>query len=228
MTVDAATDADAAIVDMALDVMKNAGVLAARAARFNPALFRVAQQRIEPNFTVPQTTISPVMRRFLFQIGYAAGPGHIYAAGSYVGFAFAWLVAGRAAVDAAFTARGVDIDQEATAIAARNLQHLDGSANIGVSVADALQDLQAPGPAIDLLFIDVDCPDRRKAAYAELAAIAAPRLSAGALVLAHDPLVPAFAEDFRRYFDWLDQSPAFGPTCTLPLDTCGISVTVTR
>lgn len=229
MTVGHETDVTGTIVDTACTVLTEAGILRSEGfPRFDPASFRAAQKKIEPNFTVPQTTISPLMRRFLFHLGYGARPGHIYAAGSYVGFAFAWMVAGRAERDVDFSARGVDIDANATAIADRNLSYLICGADVGVATTDAVQDLQMSGPSIDMLFIDVDSPEGRKVAYLDILERAVPRMPAGALVLAHDPLVPVFAGDFRKYFQYIEAEPRFGPTNTLPLDDCGISVTVTR
>jgi predicted O-methyltransferase YrrM len=213
----------AAIVDTAAGLLARAGV-ARGWPGFDAEAYRSAQRRIEPTFEIPQTTISPVMRRFLFHIGFGARPNHIYAAGSYVGFAFAWLIAGRAARSGAFTARGADIDPNATRTAVRNLAHLETD-GVALVSRDARDDLREQGAPIDLLFIDVDDPDERKAAYTEIVRIARPRLAPGALVLAHDPLVPLFAEDFSRYRGFLSADPGFGPTLTLPLDECGLDVT---
>lgn len=226
MTAGHETDFATEIVDMACGALAAARILPACFPGFDPGLFRAAQRRIEPNFVVPATTISPAMRRFLFHLAFGSRPGHIYAAGSYVGFAFAWLIAGRDARDSDFSGRGVDIDAEATQIARRNISHLDCRADVDLAVADALEDLRSAGPATDMLFIDIDSKDGRKSAYSDILEAAMPRLSRGALILAHDPLVPVFAEDFKRYFDWIEGHPAFGPTSILPLDACGISVTV--
>ncbi|WP_425101842.1 class I SAM-dependent methyltransferase [Tropicibacter sp. S64] len=223
MTAEQQSDPLAAIVDTAAALLSHAG-LADGWPPFDVGAYRTAQRRIEPTFEVPQTTISPVMRRMLFHIGYSAVPRHIYAAGSYVGFAFAWLVAGRDARPGAFTARGTDIDARATQIATRNLAHLRPG-GVTLATCDAREDLRHDGPPIDLLFIDVDEPDGRKDAYTEIARIARGRLAPGALVLAHDPLVPLFARDFARYHAFLSDDPGFGPTVTLPLDDCGLDVT---
>lgn len=216
----------AAIIDTACRALIAAGILPNQFPGFDPILFRAAQQQIEPNFVVPQTTISPVMRRFLFHLAFGARPGHIYVAGSYVGFAFAWMIAGRKARDSNFTGRGVDIDAVATQTAQSNLSHMECTGQVSVDVADALEDLRKSGPAADMLFIDIDSTDGRKAAYRDILEAAKPRLRSGALILAHDPLVPIFASDFQRYLDWIEADPGFGATSTLPLDDCGISITV--
>jgi len=223
LTAEQKADPLAAIIDTATGVLTHAGLIEGWPP-FDVKAYRKAQNRIEPTFEVPQTTISPVMRRFLFHIGYSARPGHIYAAGSYVGFGFAWLIAGRAALPGAFTARGTDIDADATRTAARNLAHLQ-AAGVTLATSDAREDLRHGGPAIDLMFIDVDEADGRKAVYTEIARVARARLGRGALILAHDPLIPLFAEDFARYHGFLSDDPGFGPTLTLPLDECGLDVT---
>lgn len=228
MTAGNETELVATIVDTACGALVADGILPEDFPGFDPRLFAAAQKRIESNFIVLQTTISAIMRRFLFHLAFGARPSHIYAAGSYVGFAFAWMVAGRQAQGGNFTGRGVDIDAVATQTARRNLSHLACGAQVSVEVADALMDLDAGGPVMDMLFIDIDSPDGRKAAYRDILEAAIPRLCQGALILAHDALVPIFADDFRRYFDWIKAEPCFGATSILPLDECGIAVTVAR
>jgi predicted O-methyltransferase YrrM len=226
VTAGSETELVATIIDTACGALVADGILPEGFPGFDPSLFAAAQKCIESNFIVPQTTISSIMRRFLFHLAFGARPSHIYAAGSYVGFAFAWMVAGRQAHGTNFIGRGVDIDAVATQTARRNLSHLACGSQVGVEVTDALEDLQRAGPVMDMLFIDIDSPDGRKAAYRDIIEAARPRLGPGALVLAHDALVPIFADDFRRYFDWIEAASSFGATSILPLDECGIAVTV--
>jgi predicted O-methyltransferase YrrM len=217
-----------AIVDASFAILASCGIFKEPVPPFEPDLYEAAQGRIEPHFEVPQTTISPLMRRFLFHVARVATPQFIYGAGTYVGFAFAWLISGRQARDGDFNARGVDCDEAATVIARRNMLQLETTGTLDLRVADALIELESRRDPIDLLFIDVDAVDTRKSMYTDILERAKPHLRPGALVLAHDPLVPAFKNDFQRFFAYIEEQDCFGPNCVLPLDDCGISVTVVR
>ncbi|MBY5345161.1 class I SAM-dependent methyltransferase [Rhizobium leguminosarum] len=217
-----------AIVDASFAILTSCGILKRPVPSFEPSLYEAAQGRIEPHFEVPQTTISPLMRRFLFHFARATQPQFIYGAGTYVGFAFAWLISGRQVGDGDFNARGVDCDSAATIIARRNMTWLETIGTLDLPVADALIDLESSSDPIDLLFIDVDAVDTRKSLYTDILECAKPHLRSGALILAHDPLVAAFRNDFERFFAYIEHQDCFGPNCILPLDDCGISVTVVR
>ena len=63
-----------------------------------------------------------------------------------------------------------------------------------------------------------------KSGYAEVLEAARPKLTPGALVVAHDACVPLFAPDFERFHDVIKHdSGLLGPQI-LPLDECGVSV----
>ncbi|WP_188582290.1 class I SAM-dependent methyltransferase [Tistrella bauzanensis] len=222
----------AAIIDQATAILAGGGLLDGRAPRFDPAGYRHATLAVEQRFQVPETTISPVMRRFLWQLARISRPTRIYGAGTYAGFGFAFLVAGRATVDDEFQAWGVDCDAAATALARRNADHAAAAGAtafrtggpLELRAADAVADLATDNQPIDLLFIDVDHPQTRKALYADVLRAARHRLQPGALILAHDPLVPGFAGDFQRYDAAIVADPALLGPVVLPLDSCGLSI----
>ena len=216
------------IMETATAILANEGMIA-QPVPFSVKSFRRAQTKIESkDFVVPQTTISSVMRRFLFHAAYTAQPDMIYGAGTYVGFAFAWLIAGRRARPGGFRALGVDCDAAANAVARQNLCLSDLGGYATLRSDDAVMDLAQGSDPIDLLFIDVDAPHERKALYLDILLAAEPRLKPGALVLAHDPLIPMFEEDFAPFFSHLNGSRQYHSTVVLPLDACGISVSVKR
>lgn len=200
------------------------GLLPQPLPALDTARYAAARTAIEGGFEVPSTTISGLMRRFLFLAAATLAPARLYGAGTYVGFAFAWLCAGRACRPGGFEATAVDVDPAATAVAARNVAGLPPAMRPTVRTADALADLEAGDAPIDLLFIDVDSPDGRKALYVDILAAARPRLRPGALVLAHDPLVTLFAEDFARFHAAVEAAPELRGPLVLPLDDCGISL----
>lgn len=175
-------------------------------------------------FEVPQSTISPAMRRLLFSLAYVTRPTVVVGAGTYVGFAFSWLLAGAAPHRSLLAAHALDIDPEASSIARRNLARL-AIDFVSVEVADAVAWLTANTAPISLLFIDIDSPDRRKAGYLDVLRAAQSSLASGAIVLAHDPCVARFAADFHTYHEYIRASELFRDPVILPIDECGLSVT---
>jgi predicted O-methyltransferase YrrM len=224
MTAQSYDDLARKIVDTSYDLLVHNALVPETGCGFAVSRFREAQARIEPNFQVPQTTVSPIMRRFLFHIANRMQPDMIYGAGTYVGFALAWLVAGRKAQPGFFRADGVDCDAAATVIARRNMAFIADGDEISLRAEDALQDITRSDTPIDMLFIDIDTPDSRKSLYLDILLAAEPRLLPGALVLAHDPLVPLFADDLAPFFKHMNDSNRYRDTIILPLDECGLSI----
>lgn len=186
---------------------------------------------IHQTFTIPSTTFTAIMRRLLFGIGWAARPRRLVGLGTYVGYTFAWLLRDRSDETAApFLERavGIDVDPQANALARRNCEILRHGARLSFLDADASETLAAWEDAIDLLYLDLDSPDTGKAGYAEALQAALPHLASGALVLAHDPCVLRFRDDFDAYHDFVSRSGRFSHSWVLPVDVCGLSVAVAR
>ncbi|WP_372017772.1 class I SAM-dependent methyltransferase [Tistrella mobilis] len=213
----------AALIDHAGAILVAGGLLD-QAAPFDEAAYQVAVAPVETGFVVPATTISGLMRRFLFHVAAQSGAAAIYGAGTHVGFAFAFLALGRAQRPGRFQASAIDIDPAATRIAADNARLLPPDLPLVCRTADAVADLAADTAPIGLLFIDVDDPETRKGLYPAVLAAARPRLQPGALILAHDPLVPQFAQDFAAYHGQLRGDAGILGPVVLPLDECGLSV----
>lgn len=214
------------IAELIVNRLTAEGVLAPERRRVPwPAFLRLSSL-VHDQFEVPGTTLTPMMRRLLFAVGHAARASTVVGAGTYVGYAFAWLLRDRRDPEAGpFCDRGiaVDISSAATALAARNLAWLAHGKRVRAVRGDAVEVLSgAPGP-IDLLFIDLDDPARGKADYAEVLRVARGSLVSGAVVLAHDPCVPRFEDDFRRYDAMIAALGLDGPW-VLPVDACGISI----
>lgn len=183
---------------------------------------------VHAHFEVPTTTLSPLMRRLLFALGRAAWPGRLVGAGTFVGYALAWLL--RDALDPApgpvwHEAVGLDLDPLATRLARRNSAILGFGRRLRFLRADATTWHYGPTP-IDLLYIDIDDPMRGKADYDSVLEAAAPCLAHGALILAHDPCVPRFESDLARYHEAVRSRLGLRGPWVLPVDPCGLSVAV--
>jgi len=214
------------IAEFAIQILRNSGIVNADAPGPDWDAFAAAQRKIE-NFDVPWTTITSVMRRFLYALSATSKPGLMVGAGTYVGFAFAWLVMGRIQRERpphVVEAVGLDIDSRATVLARRNAAALDLGTEVRFEQAEAAAWLRASRGPISLLYIDIDAPGSRKSGYVDVLEAARPKLARGALIVAHDACVPLFAADFERFHDLVkNDSGLLGPQI-LPLDECGVSV----
>jgi predicted O-methyltransferase YrrM len=216
------------LVDEIVALLGRQGVVASAA----PApwdSFEALSARVHERFEIPSTTVTPVMRRLLFALGVAARPRHVVGAGTYVGYAFAWLLGARTGDDARLSpesALGIDIDARANRIARRNGAHLGHGDRLWFATKDATVAASYPHTPIDLLYLDIDDAHEGKRGYARALEAAADRLAPGALVVAHDPCVPRFAEDFAVYDCAIRASRRLRGPWVLPVDRCGLSIAV--
>ncbi len=178
-------------------------------------------------FDTPSTTFTPAMSGLVWALGRQAAPTYAVGVGTYVGHTFAWLtgLAGDNEADARFTA--VDIDSDATARARLNLGTLGFGDRLEAVCADGCAFLSAGGPAIDCLYLDIDDPETGKAGYLDLLRASLPRLAPGALILAHDVLVPRFEADFVSFLGYIGNSKHLKGPWTLDVDACGLVAAAT-
>jgi predicted O-methyltransferase YrrM len=191
--------------------------------------FEALSARVHQTFEIPSTTVTPIMRRLLFALGVAARPRHVVGAGTYVGYAFAWLLGARTGDDARpfpDLALGLDIDARANRIARRNGAHLGHGDRLRFATKDATVAASYPRTPIDLLYLDIDDAHEGKRGYAHALDAAAGRLAPGALVVAHDPCVSRFAADFAAYDRAIRASVRLRGPWVIPVDPCGLSIAV--
>lgn len=184
---------------------------------------------IHSSYEIPSTTLTPIMRRLLFGLAAAAPSVNIVGVGTYVGYAFSWLLGAHTDPESAGvfqweTATGIDVSEAVNIIARRNCAVLGHGERVRFVEADGVDGVARSAQPIDLLFIDLDNRIRGKAAYSEVLEAALPRLSDGALVLAHDPCVPRFANDFAGFHRLIRESERLAGPWVLPVDGCGLSV----
>ncbi len=191
--------------------------------RFDPVQFHHFKQSIAGKMDVPSTTISKVMERLLFSIGSSTNMNSAVVLGSYCGYAMLWLAVGRENNPSSYI-HGYDIDVQAcqraeTNMAAAGLYHAKIFNRDAYEAAEMYED-----GSVDLLFLDVE--NNGKSDYAPLLQKWLPKLASGAMVLAHDPLVPKFKDDFKAYYLLVQKKDLFTTTLTLPIDECGIEISI--
>jgi predicted O-methyltransferase YrrM len=217
------------IVELLIDELYELRCVPARFEGHLWSVFLRLSDLIHDHFTVPSTTVTPIMRRLLFALGVVRAPSTLVGIGTFVGYPFAWLLRNRADLGTSHfqQALGVDLDTDANALARHNCDSLAHGRLLDFVDGDGCEVLRRCHILpIDLLYIDLDDPLNGKYAYKEVLSCAAPLLAPRALVVAHDPCVQRFSADFRRFHEYIAASPLFEGPWVLPVDACGLTVAV--
>lgn len=220
-----------AVVSLMVERLAENGMLPPESG-FDAYAFHRLRARVRDCFQVPQTSVTPVMARLLFALGAAVRPRRLLVVGSYCGNTLVWL-AGWAVQEALDTgvrpdafAAGCDVDSESCGVARANFARIGAGAQVRILARDGHAVLAQATRPWDLVLLDADDPIRRKAVYHSLLDAAMPRLRAGGVVLAHDTALAVFADDLRPYLDRVADRSRFAATVDLPVDSCGLSISL--
>jgi predicted O-methyltransferase YrrM len=190
--------------------------------------YRGFRARVRDTFTVPETSITPLMARILYGVAHLARPARVLGVGTYAGNALVWLIGPGFDAHGSYRGQravGIDIDPAATALARANLGRLGVDDRVELVCADGHRAGEL-GHDWDLLLLDADDPDRRKGIYLSLLDATYPALAAGALVLAHDICVDRFREQMARYQTVVADPSSFERTVSLEVDECGLEISI--
>lgn len=217
------------VIDGIIVLLQEAGACPGNSRPVDWDVFLRLSELVHRTYEVPSTTFTPLMRRLLFALGAVTTPDYVVGVGTYVGYTFSWLLRDRSDREGGpFVKRavGIDINKEANAVARQNcsaLGHRDRLSFVGSDGASALNRFNG---SVDLLYIDLDNEIKGKSEYRNVLEAAMPHLRPHAMILAHDPCVEAFSEDFERYHNFIRESGKFHGAWVFPVDACGLSVAV--
>lgn len=218
------------IIERLLGLLRRADSLPAAVSPTPWDSFLRLSDLIHNTYEVPSTTFTPIMRRLLFALAYASQPQTIVGVGTYVGYTFSWLLRDRSddAAPCWEMAVGIDVDSSANALARRNCNQLGHGQRLRFMDTDGEAAIANSDWMIDLLYLDLDDPATGKSGYSKVIQASLAHLRPGAIVLAHDPCVPAFRQDFESYNKLVNSCGRFRHSWTFPVDACGLSVAVVR
>ncbi|HEX6074327.1 MAG TPA: hypothetical protein VFZ32_03570 [Micromonosporaceae bacterium] len=189
--------------------------------------FREFRQRVRDAFQVPETSVTPLMARLFYGVAWLARPARILVVGSFYGNTLVWLAGpGFGSAPPRYSghfALGVDTDATAVAGARENFARLGADHRTALRTQDGHTVRDEP---FDLVLLDADDPQRRKAVYLSLLATLRPCLAPGALVLAHDICVPVFAEQMARYRQVVRDNDMFASSMSMEIDPCGLELSL--
>ncbi|MBB3602762.1 putative O-methyltransferase YrrM [Mycolicibacterium sp. BK556] len=182
--------------------------------------YQTTSYAIHHGFDVPATSITPQMRRALFAIGNLWPDPSILGLGTHAGYAVAWLWAGARARHGHARLCGYDTDRGAVSLATKNFRQVFGVEN---STRFVLHDACVPSviEPVGVVYLDIESPEGRKWGYMKALDAQLTSLTRPGLLVAHDPLVPKFAEEmasFKRHA----VTSGFCEPVILPIDSCGV------
>ena len=149
--------------------------------------------------------------------------------GTYCGNALVWAVGsscGRGKVFEAEKVYGIDIDAEATDRARRNFGKLKFAGHIELLAEDGLKAVESLEGLFDYVYLDVDSKELGKGLYLELLKRLYRLVAEGGWVLAHDIVVPPFADQFTENLAFVRNRENFKESILFDVDAYGLELSI--
>jgi predicted O-methyltransferase YrrM len=198
-------------------------------ATYDQKAFSELRQEVKENFTMPGTSVTPVMERLLYMLSSVRRPRTVIAIGTYCGNALVWNVGsscGQGKVYQADKVYAIDIDAEATERARTNLSKLRYTGHIELIAEDGLRAVERLEGPFDYVFLDVDSKELGKGLYLELLKALYEKVGVGGWVLAHDVVVPPFAGQLEGYLAFVRDRENFRVSILFDVDAFGLELSV--
>ena len=215
-----------AVVADALDVLREAGVLAH--TRYDGAKCLLHRKAVAELFEIPWTAITPRMQRLIYAINAIAQPANMIAAGCFCGNTFISNAGAAAGPGACYTARnliGIEIIPDEAARAERNVRRIDPTGVARVVAANAVPYVAEFPEPVNLLYLDADGTDERgKGVYLDILRGCCTAMPAGGIVLAHNSVNCAAA--LSEYLDFVRDPANFHASVNIIFDREGLEVSV--
>jgi len=198
-------------------------------ATYDEAAFDDLRREVKEKFTIPGTSITPVMERLLYMLSSVRRPRRVIGLGTYCGYALVWSVGpscGQGKVYEAEKVYGIDIDAEATESAQGNFSKLAHIDHIELIAEDGLKAVERLKGPFDYVYLDVESKELGKGIYLELLKGLYGKVEEGGWVLAHDTTVPPFAKQLEEYLAFVRDEENFRQSISFDVDPFGLELSV--
>jgi predicted O-methyltransferase YrrM len=188
-----------------------------------------ALRRETKKFTMPGTSITPVMERLLYMLSSVKKPRRVIGLGTYCGNGLVWTVGSSCGQERLYEAEkvyGIDIDAEATELARENLSKLEHTDHIELITEDGLKAVERLDGPFDYIYLDVESKDLGKGIYLELLKELYEKLEDGGWVLAHDTVVPSFAGQLEEYLEFVRNGANLEESISFDVDPFGLELSI--
>lgn len=217
---------EVAIVDEALDVLHEAGILPH--TNYDHEKMLAHRQAVRDLFDIPWTAITPRMQRLLYVINAIAQPENMIAAGVFCGNTFISNAGAGVGPGACYTAKqliGVEIRQEEAERAEGNVRRIDPTGIARVVAEDAIDTVADFPDSINLLYLDANgSGGRGKGIYLDILEAGYEKMPAGSIVLAHNSA--NLAERLEHYLNFVRDPANFHSSVNVIFDIEGLEVSV--
>jgi predicted O-methyltransferase YrrM len=220
--------AEAEILSSALEMLKQLGCVGKEAA-FEETAFKALRDEVKEKFSMPGSSVSPVMERLMYMLSALKRPKRALGIGTYYGNGLVWCVGASCGIWKTYQAEkiyGIDIDPEATRGAKENFERLANSDHIELLTEDGLEAVARLEGPFDYVFLDVDSKELGKGLYLDLVKKVYDKVQEGGWVLAHDIVVPPFAEQLEGYLEFVRDKANFKESILFDVDAYGLELSI--
>lgn len=221
------TAADEGVVDAALDLLRDRGLVPESASYDRDTVAR-HRRDIKDRFEGTWTTLSPAMERLFYMLTSVRRPMHLLELGSFWGYTLAWFAGPCVGADRAYRPDrivGVDVDAEMTARARANFAKLENGHEVELIAEDARTAIERLPGTFDFVYIEAKS-DEGDGLYLSLLEQLYDRLPQGAWVMAHDNLDWTFAEEMSVYLPYVRDGSRFRESISFEIDECGVELSI--
>ena len=197
--------------------------------QYDENCFNALRKEVKENFTIPGTSITPVMERLLYMLSSVKRPQRVIGIGTYCGYAFVWAVGSSCGQEREYASRkvyGIDIDEDVTDKARSNFSKLAHTEHIELIAEDGLNAVDRLEGPFDYVYLDIDSKELGKGLYLELLKRLYSKIPQGGWILAHDTVAPPFADQLEGYLAYVRDAQTFSESISFDVDPFGLELTI--
>jgi len=198
-------------------------------AQYDRETFNAFKAEVKENFTIPGTSITPVMEQLLYMLSSVKRPQRVIGIGTYCGYALVWAVGASCGQERLYASQiiyGIDIDEGVTDKARSNFSKLAHSRHIELIAEDGLKAADRLGGPFDYVYLDVESKELGKGLYLELLKRLYEKIAKGGWILAHDTVAPPFAGQLEGYLGYVRDTNNFRESISFDVDPFGLELTI--
>jgi len=197
--------------------------------QYSEEAFDELRVEVKENFTIPGTSITPVMERLLYMLSSVKRPQRAIGIGTYCGYALVWAVGSSCGHERAYAPQkvyGFDIDEDVTDKARSNFSKLAHTEHIELIAEDGLNAVDRLEGPFDYVYLDIESKELGKGLYLELLKRLYPKIPQGGWILAHDTVAPPFADQLEGYLAYVRDAQTFSESISFDVDPFGLELTI--
>lgn len=208
--------------------LKREGIVP-QGATYDEQAFDAFGREVTEAFAMPGSSITPVMERLLYALSWLKRPQRAIGLGTYCGYALVWVVGSSCGQGRLYEAErvvGIDIDQRFTERARGNLGRLVHTDHIELRAEDGMTAVERMEGPFDYVYLDVESKALGKGLYLDLLKGLYAKIEGGGWVLAHDTVVPPFADELQAYLAYVRDGNRFRESISFDVDPFGLELSI--